>query len=184
MMKVRLLFFILLLPILVRAQGSSVDKDDIIEWNANRKLNWNDFQGKVPKRSEDAALSNCAFGYSSNSVNRYEKATFIITVQFHRDQSWAHPNKRSIQLLQHEQRHFDLVEVYARKFRQRLSKGTWTGADLKRADKIYQALFDELSEMQHKYDKETMHGLNTDKQHDWNEKIGKELDELAQFASK
>ena len=178
MMNIRLLFFTLLMPLFVQAQG---DNADVIEWRANRKLNWDDFKGNAPEGSQEAALTNCGFGYASNNVNRFEEAKFTVTVQFYRSKSWVHHDKESVRLLQHEQRHFDLSELYARQFRKRLSERKWTGADLKKAEKIYQDLFKELDDQQHKYDEETIHGLDTEKQNQWNETIAKELKDLSAF---
>jgi hypothetical protein len=89
-----------------------------------------------------------------------------------------------VRLLQHEQRHFDLCEVYARKLRQKLAKRSWTGDDADKIDRIYQHLYKELNERQLKYDEETVHGLDTDKQHEWNEQIAKELNELTDYELK
>ncbi len=181
-MKMRILLFMLLMPMFTQAQDEV--GTDVIKWIANRKLNWNDFKGSVPAITSEAALSQCGFGYETNKVNRYEELIVTVSPIFYRQRSWAHPRKRSIRLLQHEQRHFDLCEVSARKLRKRLAKQSWTGADKHKVSDIYQGFSDELKQVQAKYDDETIHGLNTDKQHEWNEKIGKELDELSEFASK
>ncbi len=184
-MKAWVLFFILLLPAMAQAQGSSSDDTtDVIEWNANRKLTWDDFKGRVPAVTHEAALSQCGFGYATNNVTRREALQVKVSARFYRKESWSHPDKRGIRLLQHEQRHFDLCEVYARKLRQAIAAGHFTGADMHKVDKLYEKYSDELNDMQMKYDGETIHSLDTEKQNEWNEKIVKELDELKAFENK
>jgi len=179
-----IIFFALLFPVFAQAQADSKeDVTDVIDWSAERKLNWDDFKGKVPANVREAALSQCGFGYATNNVTRREALNVTVQARFYRKQSWSHPDKRSIRLLQHEQRHFDLCELYARKLRQRVANEHWTGADINKLDKAYDKLMEELNEMQITYDDETIHGLNTEKQNEWNDKIGKDMDALSSFST-
>lgn len=170
------------MPALVQAQEIEIDTN-VIEWSAARKLNWQDFQGKVPAIAREAALSQCGFGYATNSVTKRETLEVKVSARFYRNESWSRADKQSIRLLQHEQRHFDLCELYARKLRQNTASNHYTGADMKKVDKLYDALMAELNKMQQQYDDETTHGLNTDKQNEWNDKIAKEMNELSSFSA-
>jgi len=183
MMNMRILLLVLLMSLFAQAQDN-YSNANVIEWTVGRKLNWNDFKGKVPAVTREAALSKCGFGYATNRVNRFEKVEFTVIARFYPDQSWVHPDKTSIRLLQHEQRHFDLCEIYARKLRKLFATEKWTGADMRKADKLYQDTYKELAEMQQKYDEETIHGLDTEKQNEWNETLAKQLNELAEFGKK
>jgi hypothetical protein len=181
-MKAWLPLLLLLLPAFVKAQESNSDTN-VIEWSAGRKLAWNDFQGRVPAVAREAALSQCGFGYATNSVTKREVLQVKVSARFYRKESWSRADKQSIRLLQHEQRHFDLCELYARKLRQNTASNHYTGADMKKVDKLYDELMEELNHMQQRYDGETTHGLDTDKQNEWNEKIAKEMNELSAFSA-
>lgn len=184
-MRTCLVSLILLFPVLIQAQvRTEDDTSNVIEWTAARKLNWNDFKANAPHTTREAALSNCGFGYSSNKAYHYEIINITVLARFYSNRSWVRTDRKSVRLLQHEQRHFDLCELYARKFRQKLAKRTWTGDDIDKIDRIYQRYFHELDEQQLKYDKETIHSLDTKKQNEWNDAIARELDELAEFTDK
>ncbi|MBS1587038.1 MAG: DUF922 domain-containing protein [Bacteroidetes bacterium] len=172
----------LLLSAFAQAQDNDNDTN-VIEWSAARKLAWDDFQGRVPAVALEAALSQCGFGYATNSVTKRETLIVTVSARFYRNESWSRADKRSIRLLQHEQRHFDLCELYARKLRQQLASEHYTGTDMKKVDKLYDTLMGALNKAQQEYDDETTHGLNTDKQNEWNDRIAKELNALSAYSA-
>ena len=103
---------------------------------------------------------------------------------FKKKESWTR-NTDSEQLLAHEQLHFDVTELYARKLRKKLSElkdPCSKGAS--KVQGIYNSNFDELHEYQASYDKQTKHGINKKEQAKWVETVAKELKELELFASK
>lgn len=160
---------------------ASAQSKDTIYWNPNRKLNWEDFKGKADNNTNLLAMTQAGIGYevACNGGNLYLK----IFCYFNVKKSWA-KEKDSQQLLQHEQLHFDITELYTRKLRKKLSEvADPCGKNIKELNKIYQSNFNDCASEQDRYDKETNHSLNELKQKDWEERITKELKELEKFSS-
>ena len=141
---------------------------DLIEWSRDRKLVWTDFRGTPDPLSTDAALTNSSinieFGYNTSGFN------YSIKCRFDTDRSWA--RIRNDYILAHEQGHFDLAEVYARKLNKALKKYTFNkktvAADI---NTIYDSIIRAHHGMQKEYDIETDHSRNPIKQQEWKNKI-------------
>ncbi|MCG2614355.1 DUF922 domain-containing Zn-dependent protease [Terrimonas sp. NA20] len=175
-MKYALILFISLLPVLVHAQ----QPDDLVHWNKRHQLSWSDYQGK-PEANATAAASTATY-LSVEYSFKDGKLGYIITCSFSRSKSWGlHKNDY---ILAHEQGHFDIAEIFARKLHQRLKeyqfdKKTYQ-TDLR---DIYENTMDDKEEMQNKYDRETNHSINREKQAEWLQRIGSELEKLSGFAN-
>jgi len=159
-------------------------KTPAIIWSPDRKLTWDDFKRK-PK--EGTGLDAESSVYIKPSSVKCENGKVISNVQvlFEPDESWVDPNKKSDALLAHEQGHFDLAEVYARKLRKKLSELASLCEDKKKfADAVKEALrqnSDELRKAEEKYDEDTNHGDDADKQKQAADDIKKGLDDLKDF---
>ena len=78
------------------------------------------------------------------------------------------------QLLEHEQLHFDLAEVVARKIRTRVNTFGNACTEAGGTDPIQEMVAQadrELQEEQQRYDRETSHGLNARSQEQWKHRI-------------
>jgi predicted secreted Zn-dependent protease len=107
----------------------------------------------------------------------------VIKCFFNRNKSWT-KEKKSDYLLEHEQLHFDITELFVRKLRKQLND---LGNNCKRLNShiehYYKENYKEFVAYQNAYDNETKHSLDTEKQKLWKEKIARELDRLKPFAS-
>lgn len=86
--------------------------------------------------------------------------------------------------MNHEQLHFDIAELYARKMRKeiqklKLIKGTIAQFDYRR---IHKKIFKEYLEYQKKYDTETDFSRTLSKQKNWEISVAKQLQGLEKFA--
>lgn len=95
-------------------------------------------------------------------------------------------SERKSYLLNHEQKHFDLAEVYTRRIRKSIdSLKQGEPFDFESLDMevtgIYQCIKKELDSVQFKYDEETNQSANVVKQKVWNEKIDSWLSQLDNF---
>ena len=82
--------------------------------------------------------------------------------------------ERDSQLLEHEQIHFDIAEVTARKIRARFADFKNACAEPGGTDAIQQMVVEadrELQEEQQRYDRETAHGTNARVQDQWRRRI-------------
>lgn len=83
-------------------------------------------------------------------------------------------------MLAHEQKHFDIVELYARKLRKQIKETKFTSyEDLKeKVETLYDANDKAMDKYQDLYDEETDGSMNGDKQREWQAKIMKEIKAL------
>lgn len=153
-----------------------------IEWSKDRKLTWNDFKGKPINRPNftTGAESNCGFGFQSNAVRVFGKVKMKVVNTFDCNSSWVLPeNKKSNELLEHEQLHFDLSQIYARQLRKKLADSKLNLFNFtKESNKIFDDIFFLYKERQNLYDTETNHGINNSAQKKWKKNIETELNEL------
>lgn len=174
------LFFIL--------DATAQDKPERIFWEET-KLTWNDFKAKPNSDSPFQANTNAGLSYSWGLRNengkielKYEVLSF-----FNPNSSWVVPRSKSSEyLLQHEQLHFDITELHARKLRKQLAelKIDQLGKDPKSTlNKLYEVIEKERAAMQLKYDKESNHSLNKEGEAKWQNFVKKELKKFENFNS-
>ncbi|MBA3674828.1 MAG: hypothetical protein H0W75_07715 [Chitinophagaceae bacterium] len=156
-----------------------------IEWTGNRKLTWEDFKGtpKSISNSNAAAQTYCGFGFQTNYVTILTKTKIFVTTTFTCNLSWVRQDQKNrADLLEHEQGHFDLCEVYARQLRKKLQEKKLTVFNLNTdADIIFKDVYALYLERQELYEKETNYGLNRQKQIEWTKTISSEINELNSF---
>jgi len=86
-------------------------------------------------------------------------------------------------LLVHEQTHFDLTELYARKLRKQLSETKFTRSNpSKESFPIFKEMQKQYRDRQDLYERETDFSLNTAKQAEWTARIVAELNELSAYS--
>ena len=96
-------------------------KDEFILWQENKKLKIQDFKAenidtiKVNRKQFLGAISAIRIEYSSFQRNKNSVPDFSIKTYFDPNESWM--LLKNDYVLQHEQIHFDLTELYARKMR-------------------------------------------------------------------
>lgn len=154
-------------------------KEDPIAWSSTRRLSWADFKASPDPKSANAALtsSKISFKYSQSGANfRYQ-----IACEFDKNASWG--KVKTPPILAHEQGHFDISEIHARKLNRALQQYSVNEASLARdISGIYQRIMDEQNSFQAEYDTETNFSRNPEKQQAWLEKIKKELEHLEAYA--
>ena len=96
-------------------------KDEFILWQENKKLKIQDFKAenkdtiKINRQQFLGAISAIRIEYSSFQRNKNSVPEFNIKTYFDPNESWM--LLKNDYVLQHEQIHFDLTELYARKMR-------------------------------------------------------------------
>lgn len=155
------------------------DNDNRIDWTANRKLVWGDFQGQPVQNSDNVALTsshiNFQFGYGGG------KFTYSIRCSFDKKRSWA--RVKSDYILDHEQRHFDIAEIHARKLKKALLNYQYKEATAEKdVTAIHDRIMKEHHQMQATYDQETDHSRNESIQAKWEYRIDSTLKALVPFS--
>lgn len=183
-MKYLIILFLgmFLSPIISCGQDLVVENDTAILWKKDRLLNWEDFKGKgkAPKNenilhkvAETISLIKLAYVKNKNGV---EKEVFLC--YFSKNESWT--ITEDIQTLEHEQIHFDIMEVYTRRIRKKhLELDSLGISDLNIYDAHTSRLIQESIAFNEKYDEEVL--LNYPKQKEWRICIDKELEELKEY---
>lgn len=182
----KLLLFISTVVSLVSAFGLPPAGDEryktFFTWTENRKLSWSDFKGEAMEHAAEVAMtaSSVEFSYYTKG----NQITWTVMAKYFPTLSWSKENKQTDYVLKHEQLHFDITELYARLFRKRLSEQVKTSADLPVMRTIGKEIMKEWQLEENKYDLETKHSIDEQKQAEWALSIQKRLDALQAFSSK
>ncbi|WP_294675724.1 DUF922 domain-containing protein [uncultured Fluviicola sp.] len=155
--------------------------EDYIVWNQKRKLTWDDFQGKPDEKSTHKAVTSTII---RSMVNIYSDSIvdYDFVCLFEKKDSWK--KVQSVNLLNHEQLHFDIGELTTRKLRKEFLEYKFTSLDSinPMINRIFNRATIRLENLGNDYDKETNHGTIVEKQKIWQIKIAKELKELDRYA--
>ena len=156
------------------------EAQDKIFWNEYRKLVWEDFQSKNrPNTSKAAATTFCGISYLLNSpTKKFTSREVKVESFFVPARSWAHNDHKTDLVLMHEQSHFDIAELFARRFRKVISDKT---LDVKSLQKYYERIYDDYKDYQKDYETVTNHGRIRDKQYEYTQKINSEIEKLSDF---
>jgi hypothetical protein len=188
------------------AYGIFVAGSDMIKWDENRKLTWDDFQGNPytttyetshPAHAGAVAHTYFIFDYSWQFTSAQEchyKFTNILAIaHFDRSKAWVRDGYVTDFVLKHEQGHFDIAQISADRFNERVKTelmGKEFPCPTNRSDSFInnharnqvQGIFSDESQtqrlMQEDYDYETLGPADSSNsgQNEWNNKIQSLLD--------
>jgi len=164
----------------------SFENSNSFTWQDKYKLTWQDFKAK-PKAEVDAValtVSGISFSYSLTQENseNYTYKTFV-EANFYPEKSWVKIKDSTNYILSHEQLHFDITELYARKLRKRISETEFTKNIRAELNMLNDDINNELEIIQNQYDRETNHSIIQEMQDKWQIFIKNELIEFAPFSS-
>lgn len=173
--------------------GSTASATVPVPWGLGYSLAWSDFRGPPPadaaSRCEAAAIfmtlswrATYTVSYDARSGRwqaAVDAASLVVTNTMDPRQSWVLASAQRSDVLRHEQRHFDLNEVYRRQLIAALSglraqAQTETAAEqsLRTAlDQTSNRILTQASDAQSRYDSETGHGTDVRGQATWDATI-------------
>lgn len=171
----KIIFVIILVPILVFSQNK-----EIKFWSETDTLQFSDFK---TKKNDD--------GFGAFSVVSIKKTYIGLLKDMIKVEAIFSKTKYTIidvkskYILKHEQIHFDIVELFARKIRKELMEYYEKNynVDINYSNKIYDDFVDKFRESEKKYDFKTRNGRNFDKQKEWNIKVKNELDKYKGYTN-
>ena len=185
-----------------RAQNQTIDVP-LIEWSEGRKLAVADFKGKTPSRGNGASLSSVlievAWECREGQATSHARAVFDPNGSWWRDPSpnlWQNANDASLlasrdeggrALLEHEQLHFDMTEVWARRIRdafKTLPAACRTSGGPRAFENVITDIERQWQEEQQRYDRETGNGTDASRQRAWMQKVAKALRETYATAAR
>jgi len=156
---------------------------DTLHWSENRKLTYNDF--KVRLNTTEGNVAQTASGISISYEYNQELEKYVIEVYsfFTFSDSWMHKDGKNEYVLNHEQKHFDITEIYARRLRKELSETNINYKNIRTVtSQLYNKILDDWNARQTLYDTQTYHGLRRSIQEEWDKKISQELEDLKLYA--
>ncbi len=180
-MKYSLLILFLFSGLFTLAQ----EETDKIFWKKDG-LNWQNFEAQPDVNSSFHANTNAGLSYSwgLKSDNGVIELQYEVKSYFNPKGSWVTTGSRNEYLLKHEQLHFDITELHARKLKKQLSEidvealGKQPREVLNR---YYEVIDKERKKMQQEYDRDSNHSLDKDAQARWQKYIESELNKYDQL---
>jgi hypothetical protein len=161
--------------------------DEVISWRDDIKLTWNEFKG-VPKTNMSAVAvtaSGITFEFSVRETNsRIVSFDSQVYAHFYPNKSWYIKEQGDNHILAHEQLHFDITELYARKFRKQISQLKVTNNIKSELRQLHLNINKEVAVTQNLYDLESDNSVNREFQAKWNVYIKRELAKLEAYKSK
>jgi len=150
---------------------------DQFPWSETRKLSWDDFRGAArPAADEFAAVTHCGIGFKLNAAVPGATPQVAVYNKFYANQSWVRNDAKIPSILEHEQGHFDLCEIYTRKLREQMSDVDINTPNVKNVlMTIYSAINSAYERRQQAYEQETAHGTNINQQKKWVKMMAAEL---------
>ncbi len=153
--------------------------NELIPWEENRKLTWTDYKGKPDPNSDAAASTATYIGIEYSMKNN--SFSYKITCSFSKTRSWG--LHKTAYILAHEQGHFDIAEIFARKLNKEMSQYVFNARSYQKdLKKIYDDVMLEKEKMQNLYDAETNHSIIKEKQEEWLKKIAGLLNEYKTYS--
>jgi hypothetical protein len=173
-MKLRKTLLVSLLLIMFCCFQSQAQEspDNIIEWSDRDKLDWNDYVfRKLKNGNERGEIAISTIRISARGYLNNEMPDFIVKAYFVKSDSWT-SDSTHVDLLKHEQLHFDIGELYAQKIRLKIeelkSNGEVSPKKYRSAIKNIITIFKRYSGQ---YDRETGFGTDDETQGVWNDRI-------------
>jgi len=173
-----LLIFIFTVPVLAQ-------ENEKLSWAENRILSWDDFKASPKKHLPYKANTNSGISFSWNATKSSDgiEINYEVGSNFYPNRSWVKEIEEVDYLLAHEQLHFDITELYARKLRKALESYNPGDKIKKELDAIYSEIEQQRRQMQTKFDKETNHSINKEAEFKWRIFVKKELEKLSDYSS-
>lgn len=150
---------------------------DQVLWSPDRRLSWEDFKANPDAENPHHALT--AANLAVNAQCQQNGFSYQVSCVFLPTQSWT-KNTESEKLLKHEQLHFDLTEVHARRLRRKLAMLNCTDVENKLSGTVTNA-FAQWKAEQDAFDTACKHGLNAEEESIWAANIAQRLKKLEAY---
>jgi len=178
---------ILALLLFSTAQAQFTDSTRDVNWSPSG-LTFDNFRVIQPARKKQAlsvgAVTSSQPGVevSVSNIDLQRVLKISMTNRFSYNKSWVSADAiQDSGLLQHEQGHFDLNEIYTRKTFQQLRQIKFTNHFQAEIAQVMTIMNQELSKVQQIYERQTLHGLLHANQAKWNQSIQENLAALPAY---
>ena len=158
--------------------GKTIDKPNCFVYSLSRPLQIIDFTGAPEREGNELAttLSGIALTYTGETENGQLVINITIMPYFDKSRSWFKVEGKNPRILAHEQAHFDITAIYACKLVNTLHNTTFTPQNYDQLiDQLQRQNAQQSMDEENLYDNETNHGIITDKQEEWQNKINAQV---------
>lgn len=150
-----------------------------IDWSQEKRLEWDDFKAAPVKNSDAAALTATHLGFSYSFVNN--QVSYDIMCRFDKSKSWG--LVKNDWILKHEQGHFDIAEIFARRLNKSVSEYLFNKKTFQKdLDNIYKKVIADKEAYQQEYDTGSDFSRSKKNQNEWLKIIAKELEDSKEWA--
>ncbi len=161
--------------------GTSANTPDVIYWNGNERLSWADFEGN-PRWDYSDISALTSSGIIHYAGCKEGKIIYKVKAYFEKKESWVKQEALTQHHLEHEQLHFDITELNARKLRKALSEREFKCGEEAAFDSFVQAMTDNWQIDQQAYDLMSRHSMDHEKQTEWFYRVAMELSLLEEYS--
>lgn len=179
-MKKQFTVLCLFVGVLILLIGTSTDTPDIIYWDKDYKLTWDDFEG-TPRFDYESISALTSSGIVHYKGCKDGKIIYKIQAYFEKHESWVKDEARTDHHLEHEQLHFDITELYTRKLRKALTQRVFMCGEEADFEIFTESLVEGWQSEQQAFDLLTRHSMDREAQQEWVAKIHAELAELEAY---
>lgn len=172
--------FITLIMVILAMHMQSQEIDNFIYWSKDYKVKPDDFRGKKLDSTDFATARSALTFEFLNIKNTVTRDYYYVFTIFERERSFTE-SKDSL-LMEHEQLHFDIQELHARKIRKAFLELKKTKATYKDYSKIYKQYLDSVHLFHERFDRKTFKSNFQDIEQQWRVRVHKELKELEAFS--
>lgn len=158
--------------------------EESILWDETHRLEWSDFKGNPNLNSDAVAItaSGLTFDFSARTTSTLlVDFTAIVEAHFYPDQSWYKEDHVNNIVLAHEQLHFDITELHARKLRKRIKESNFSLNIKKEISILHANINKELKAFQNKYDSESDYSRSVETQKEWQIYVQHELEKVSKY---
>lgn len=158
--------------------------EESILWDENYRLEWSDFKGNPNNNSDAVAItaSGLTFDFSARTTSsRLVDFTATVEAHFYPDQSWYKKDHVNNVILAHEQLHFDITELHARKLRKQIDEASFSRNIKAEISKLHANINMELKAFQNKYDSESDFSRSIETQQEWQIIVKQDLRKLSKY---
>jgi len=175
-------------PAMTLAQSidAQVARNEAVPWSAKRPLVWADFRATPPATSSAAAETAYTLFHGARCTrSRFE---FLVVAAFRPKASWVRPAvlkvpADSARALRHEQTHFDIAELHARRMRRYFAEMlSPCQASTEQIQSLADRFIRDERATQERYDAETNHSREAARQSSWDKDVASQLQALSRFA--
>ncbi len=166
----------------------------VIFWNQARTVSLSDFIVVSDTSSKIAgdhmAVTRTGITYSLTTKPGSKNFEITIYATMHKPNSFIRERvldapKGSINyLMNHEQKHFDISEIYAREAVKAIRGKRFTKNYTREINDLMKGLFKQSEDLHDLYDNETGNGTNASAQSEWNNRIQRRLNGLDAYKNK